>query len=111
MKKILAFLFILAAAFVSEAQLINAGASTAGLVDTVVATNGVTTVYIGSAITTASKAAPSTTNAVWRITKIVYDASGNITSWGSAYGSGTGDLSLSSTAWTNRYNATYKDGQ
>ena len=111
MKKILTFLFIIAAALVSRGQLINAGASTAGLVDTVVATNGVTTVYVGSAITTASKAAPSTTNPVWRITKIVSDASGNVISWGSAYTTAAGDLSLKSAVWDDRYTATYKEGQ
>jgi len=108
MKKILAILFLIAAALVARGQLINAGASTAGLVDTVTATNGTVTVYIGSAVTTASKDAPNTNAAVWRITKTVYDASGNLLSWGSAYGSGTGDISLSSTAWVNRYTATYK---
>ena len=73
--------------------------------------NGLTscTNYIGRArVTENSVATPSVSNAVWNITRIVLDSNGAIAEKKNAYGSGTGDNSLWTTAWTNRVAATYK---
>ena len=68
-----------------------------------------TTNYLGMARTTENTTAtPSTNAAVWKIIRTIEDASGNILSIKHAYGSGTGENSLWSTAWTNRVSATYK---
>jgi len=64
--------------------------------------------YLGVARVDENNATPSTSALNWKIIKTVTDASGNIVSVQHAYGSGTGDNSLWSTAWTNRAAATYK---
>ena len=68
-----------------------------------------TTNYLGMARTTEnSTGTPSTNAAVWKIIRTIEDGSGNILSIKHAYGSGEGDNSLYTTAWTNRAAATYK---
>jgi hypothetical protein len=81
--------------------------------------NGTTscTNYIGRArVNINSPAVPSvavptsasTSNAVWNIIRVELDSDGLIIEKKSAYGSGTKNQALWSTAWTNRVSATYK---
>ena len=66
-----------------------------------------TTQYVGIATTTINNTnAVSQSAAKWRIIKIVDD--GTTSTVQNAYGSGTGDNALWTTAWTNRVNATYR---
>lgn len=69
-----------------------------------------TTNYLGVAITTQNTSGtPNISNEVWRITRTITDASGNIISINHAYnGNYTGNVQLWKNAWTNRANATYK---
>lgn len=67
-----------------------------------------TTNYVGLTRTTENTSGtPSTNDAVWRIIRTVTPSTGNSTTK-NAYGSGIGNNSLWTTAWTNRVNATYK---
>lgn len=86
----------------------GSGTSTVGVMDTVTSTNGSSVVYVGTAIATTAKPQPSTNAAVWRILRTTYSTNGQVTAWAWAYSTNGGDLALTSTAWTNRFNATYK---
>jgi len=67
---------------------------------------GVSTSYIGWAGTTKnSTATPSTTEAVWKIRKTVYDSTGEFTEMKHARPSSG---KLYGNVWTNRVNATYR---
>lgn len=107
MKKFVLFGIIAGLWISAQAQIVGAGETIKSLGDTVSTTNGVT-VYSGFAKSYKEKPAPSTNAAVWKIVRTTYDANGNFTSMSSAYGSGAGDDSLWTVAWTNRVNATYK---
>ena len=101
MKKIMAIMVLLAGYSLAQ---VNIGIASSILGETTGVTN-----YIGLARTTQhSTATPSPNDAVWRIIKTVVDSSGNVVSVKNAYGAGTGDNSLWTTAWTNRVSATYR---
>jgi len=65
--------------------------------------------YLGWARTTEnSTATPSTSEALWKITKEVLDSDGVVIESKNAYGSGEGYNALWSNVWTNRASATYR---
>ena len=65
--------------------------------------------YYGWATTTEGMAStPSTNDAAWKIVRTITDSNGNVIEKKNAYGSGTDENALWSTAWTNRAAATYK---
>jgi len=101
-KLIIGIMLSLICAFIVIAQ--NIGKAYSYIGETVGTTN-----YLGMTRTTENTAGtPSTNAAVWKIIRTIEDASGNIVSIKHAYGSGAGDNSLWTTAWTNRAAATYK---
>jgi|SRR6056297_814173 len=104
MKKVMIILALLAGVCLAQRPIGRAFTRISEINGTSSATN-----YYGKARTTEySDATPSTNDAVWAITRVVLDASGNAIEVKNAYGSGEGDNSLFTTAWTNRVNATYK---
>ena len=65
--------------------------------------------YFGMARVTENTVGTANTNdAVWWISRTILDANGDPLEIKLAYGNGTGDNVLWSTAWTNRANAVYK---
>ena len=70
-------------------------------------TTGTTNYYGLSRTTKNTVGTISTNDAKWMIIRTITPSAGNSTTK-NAYGSGPGDNSLWSTAWTNRVNATYK---
>ena len=103
MKKLLAVLFVIMAGVVVAQQ--NAGLAFTHIAE--VGTDPATN-YYGWAQTTEGASAPSTNASVWKVTRVITDSSGNVIESKTAYGSGSGDLSLWTTSWTNRASATYK---
>lgn len=71
--------------------------------------NGTTscTNYVGIAITLPTKPSPSENDPVWKIIRTIYDENGIQIDYRHAYSS-EGYNALYSTAWTNRFSATYK---
>lgn len=101
MKKVLALVLIGCAVCVAQTQV--------GKAYSYIGETSGTTNYLGMARTTENSAAtPSTNDAVWKIVRTITDGDGNVLSVKNAYGSGTKDNSLWTTAWTNRAAATYK---
>lgn len=105
MKKALALTFIAMAGIVIAQQ--NVGKAFTYIAD-INGTSSATNYYGWARTTENTTSTPSTNDAVWKIVRVVLDSNGVVTEQKNAYGSGEGDNSLYTTAWTNRVNATYK---
>ena len=100
MKKIITLIALLGAFAIAQERV--------GTAYTKIGETSGTTNYLGFARTTENTGTVSTNAAVWKIIRTVKDSDGNVLEIKNAYGSGTGDSSLWTTAWTNRVSATYK---
>ena len=108
MKKQILAALILAAAALATAQTIRIAESTQVKSETVTATNGTVTVYLGLAKSYQNIPAAGESSNAWRIIRTTYDTNGVFTGSANAYATGYTNTALWANTWTNRVNATYK---